>query len=32
MNKTYSVALLETMGMPEEMIDFFESLKAKGNW
>ena len=32
MSKTYSVALLETMGMPEEMIDFFESLKAKGKW
>ena len=32
MNKTYSVALLETMGMPEEMIDFFENLKAKGKW
>ena len=32
MNKTYSVALLELKGMPEEMIDFFESLKAKGNW
>ena len=32
MSKTYSVALLETMGMPEEMIDFFENLKAKGKW
>ena len=32
MSKTYSVALLETMGMPEEMIYIFESLKAEENW
>ena len=32
MSKTYSVALLESMGMPEAMINIFERLKAEGNW
>ena len=31
MSKTYSVALLETMGMPEEMIDFLKTSRQKEN-